>query len=224
MELKQYAHIIWKRIWIPIVLVIVVGAVSLFTRQTPAPSYSMTVRFNVAVTPETSSQEYSYNGLHAWVTSEYMADTLSVLVNGREFATDVNDHLAEAGSAVRIPPGLISGDTRHRVVSLNISWGNATELSQIAQAVATTMQSNIIDYFPQASETGINISQVDVSGPVEVRLTSLTQRLDIPVRLLLALVAGIGLTFLLDYLDDSVRGKAELEAIGISVLAEIPKK
>jgi hypothetical protein len=29
---------------------------------------------------------------------------------------------------------------------------------------------------------------------------------------------------LLDYLDDSVRGKGELEAMGIPVLAEVPKK
>jgi capsular polysaccharide biosynthesis protein len=46
----------------------------------------------------------------------------------------------------------------------------------------------------------------------------------LPVRLLLALAAGIALVFLLDYLDDSVRGRSELEAMGIAVLAEVPKK
>jgi capsular polysaccharide biosynthesis protein len=44
------------------------------------------------------------------------------------------------------------------------------------------------------------------------------------VRLLLALVAGLALTFLLDYLDDSVRGRADLEAMGIAVLGEVPKR
>lgn len=224
MELKQYAHIVWKRIWIPVLLVAVVGVVSILTRKTPTPVYSITMRFNVAVAPEIAADEYSYNGLHAWVTSEYMADTLSVLVNGQEFAADINQHLTDMDSPVRIPPGIISADTRHRVVSLTASWGNADELGDIARAVAQTMQENTLDYFPQAAETGVIITPVDVSGPTEVNLTSLTQRLDIPVRLLLALAAGIGLTFLLDYLDDSVRGKAELEAMGISVLAEVPKK
>jgi hypothetical protein len=32
------------------------------------------------------------------------------------------------------------------------------------------------------------------------------------------------LAFLLDYLDDSVRGRPELEAMGITVLAEVPRK
>jgi len=224
MELKQYAGIIWKRIWIPVLLVIVVGVVSLLTRTKPTPVYSMTLRFNVAVAPEVTTTEYGYNGLHAWVTSEYMADTLSVLVNGQEFASDINQHLTDMDSPVRVPAGIISADTRHRVVSLTATWGNADELGQIAQAVAQTMQENTLEYFPQAAQTGVVITQVDVSGPTEVNLTSLTQRLDLPVRLLLALAAGIGLTFLLDYLDDSVRGKAELEAMGIPVLAEVPRK
>jgi capsular polysaccharide biosynthesis protein len=42
------------------------------------------------------------------------------------------------------------------------------------------------------------------------------------VRLLLAVLVGVALCFLLDYLDDSVRNKSELEAMGISVLAEVP--
>lgn len=224
MELKQYANIVWKRAWIPVLLLVVVGIVSMLTRQLPSPSYSLTIRYNVAVAPEATTNQYNYNGLHAWVTSEYMADTLSVLVNGQEFATDINAHLAEMGSPVRMPAGLISADTRHRVLTINLTWPNSNELADIAQAVTRAIEENSIDYFPQASQTGVLISQIDTSGPIEVNLTSLTQRLDVPVRLLLALSAGIGLTFLLDYLDDSVRGKSELEAMGIAVLAEVPKK
>ena len=52
---------------------------------------------------------------------------------------------------------------------------------------------------------------------------SLTQKLDLPVRLILALVAGVGLVFLLHYLDTSVRDATELEDLQVSVLAEIPK-
>jgi capsular polysaccharide biosynthesis protein len=53
---------------------------------------------------------------------------------------------------------------------------------------------------------------------------SLTERLDLPVRLLLALLAGIALAFLLNYLDDSIRGRQELEGMGIRVLAEVPRR
>jgi capsular polysaccharide biosynthesis protein len=40
----------------------------------------------------------------------------------------------------------------------------------------------------------------------------------------LALAVGLGLAFLLDYLDDSLRDAAEAEALGWRVLAEIPRK
>jgi capsular polysaccharide biosynthesis protein len=53
---------------------------------------------------------------------------------------------------------------------------------------------------------------------------SLRERLDLPIRLFLALLAGIALAFLLDYLDDTVRDQAELEEMGITVLGEIPRR
>ena len=86
------------------------------------------------------------------------------------------------------------------------------------------MVENSIKYFPQSSETNTTITLIDTTGPFLANPPSLRQRLDLPIRLILALAAGIGLTFLLDYLDDSVRDRAELEAMGITVLAEVPKK
>jgi capsular polysaccharide biosynthesis protein len=38
----------------------------------------------------------------------------------------------------------------------------------------------------------------------------------------LALLAGLALTFLLDYLDTTIRDGAELEGMGLSILGEIP--
>ena len=48
-------------------------------------------------------------------------------------------------------------------------------------------------------------------------------QLDLPLRVLLALAAGVGLAFLLDYLDRSVRERSDVEALGLPVLSEIPE-
>ena len=50
------------------------------------------------------------------------------------------------------------------------------------------------------------------------------EQLDLPLRVLLALAAGIGLAFLWDYLDDSVRDRADLEQMGIAVLGVVPRR
>jgi capsular polysaccharide biosynthesis protein len=40
----------------------------------------------------------------------------------------------------------------------------------------------------------------------------------------MALGAGAGLALLVDYLDPTVRGRKELEEMGLPVVGEIPKK
>jgi capsular polysaccharide biosynthesis protein len=224
MELKQYVQIVWKRIWIPGLLVVIVAIASLLTTTSPPSTYTMTMRFNVGVKPQVVANEYVYDGYYAWIASEYMTDNLTGLVSSQNFARDVNRYLAETGSPVQVPAGVISAENQHRILRLTISWGNATELNDIAAAVARTMEENSANYFPQSGLAEAFITPIDALGPHEASSSSLWQRLDLPVRLILALSAGVALTFLLDYLDDSVRGKAELEAMGIAVLAEVPKK
>lgn len=228
MELKHYWRIIWKRAWIPALLLLVVAGLSLLTYETPPTTYSTTMRFTVGVKPQEVADQYNYDSYYAYLASEYLADDMTAIVRSQAFASDVNQHLAEMESPARIPPGSITGVTiaekQHRILRLNISWGNADELADIAQAVVRTMESDSPKYLTQLGTSGALIQVIDEPSPPAVNPPSLTQRLNVPVRLLLALVVGVALTFLLDYLDDSVRGKTELEAMGIPVLTEVPRR
>ncbi len=228
MELKKYGAIVWKRLWIPLLLVIVVGLVSLFTQQTPPPGYSTSMRFTVGVKPQELADRYTYDSYYAWLSSEYLADDMTAIVGSRAFAEDVNRRLAEMGTSVQLPPGAIGGVTvaekQHRILRLNLSWPNAAELADIAQAVVAVMEQDSAQYLTQLGTPGALINVIDPPAPPAQNPVSLTQKLDLPVRLLLALAAGIALIFLLDYLDNSVRDKADLERLGVLVLAEIPRK
>jgi len=228
MELKKYWHIIWKRIWIPVLLMVVVGVTSWLTLQTPPPTYSTSMRFTVGVKPQEIDDQYSYDSYYAWLSSEYLADDMTAIVSSQAFAGDVNRRLAEMGKSVQIPPGSIGGVTvaekQHRILRLNMSWGNAAELVDIVQAVVVVMEEDSPKYLTQLGTPGALIDIIDPPAPPGENPPSLTRKLDLPVRLLLAFVAGIALAFLLDYLDTSVRGREELEAMGVSVLVEIPKK
>lgn len=226
MELKLYWHILWKRAWIPALLLVVVGLVSWLTRQTPPTTYSTTMRFTVGVKPQEIANQYNYDSYYAWLSSEYLADDMTAIVSSQAFAEDVNRRLEEMGSLTRIPAGSIGGVTmaekQHRILRLNMSWGNAAELNDIGRAVVTVMEQDSPKYLTQLGTPGALIQVIDPPAPPAANSPSLTQRLDLPVRLLLALVAGVALVFLLDYLDDSVRGRADLESLGLAVLAEVP--
>jgi len=72
---------------------------------------------------------------------------------------------------------------------------------------------------------GVEAKAVLIDGPGIGEVgRSLKDKLDLPLRLFVALVAGIALAFLWDYLDDTVRDRAEVENLGVPVLGEIPRE
>jgi len=217
MELRQYWHIVRKRIWVVAVLVAVVAVASAVTYKAPPTTYQATMRFTVGIVPEKRpTAEYGYDYYYTWVTSEYLADDLAEIVKGGAFA-----------SAVGAPGGSISGSAEHRILTVTVTRRGgeevAEEVARIADAVVAVLQEQAGRFFGQVAH---NPAAADVTlndPPVVVPLpASLTARLDLPLRLGLTLLAGVALTFLLDYLDTTVRDRAELEAMGLSVLAEIP--
>jgi capsular polysaccharide biosynthesis protein len=228
MELRQYWHIVWKRVWIIVALLVVVLIGSLALRAEPAPLYQATLRFTVGVPPESRTGDYyTYDRYYTWLTSEYIADDFSEVVKSQAFAEDVSAILAEKQEDFAVPAGAIQGSTvaekQHRILTVRITWGDPGQLQAIAEAAEEALREKSGKYFAQLGSEGATVYVIDKSPPMAVG-RSLRERLDLPIRLFLALLAGVALTFLLDYLDDTVRDGAELEAMGITVLGEIPRR
>ncbi len=53
---------------------------------------------------------------------------------------------------------------------------------------------------------------------------TLRERLDLPIRLALGILGGLGFAFLLDYLDTSIRTRQEAESLGVPVLGRLPSR
>jgi capsular polysaccharide biosynthesis protein len=226
MELRQYWKIIWKRAWIPLALLLIVLGASLVLRQPSPPLYQATLRVLVGVKPEPARGEYyTYDRYYTWLSSEYLADDFSEVVKYSAFARDVTAKLAAGPTPVEVPPGAIQGATvaekQHRILTLHVTWGDPQQLTAIATAAAQVLAEEGGKYFAQVGLEGVSLTVIDEPTVTQVP-PGLSQRLDLPLRLVLALVAGLALAFFLDYLDDSVRDRAELEALGIAVLGELP--
>jgi capsular polysaccharide biosynthesis protein len=227
MELRQYGYIVWKRAWIIVALLVIVLIGSLALRVKPPPLYQATLRFTVGVPPEPrTGNYYTYDRYYTWLTSEYIADDFSEVVKSQAFAQDVSAILAERQEDVIVSAGAIQGSTvaekQHRILTVRITWGDPGQLQAIADAIEETLRENSNKYFAQLGSAGATVSIIDKSPPMAVG-QSLRERLDLPIRLFLALLAGVALAFLLDYLDDTVRDRAELEEMGITVVGEIPR-
>jgi len=218
MELRAYWRIILRRWWVIVALLAIVLVVSLITYQEPAPAYQATMRFAIGIEGDEPVSAASGEGRSdAWLASEYLADDLSEVLKGGDFAARISQ---EVGFGV--PAGAIFASREHRIMTVSVTWGDPDQTQAIAEAVGAAVEDGGSDYFPQL--VGVEARAVLIDGPGLGQVgRSLRSKLDLPIRLFIALLAGIALAFLWDYLDDTVRDRADAEALGVPILGEIPR-
>ncbi|MEM7536419.1 MAG: hypothetical protein AAF639_29820 [Chloroflexota bacterium] len=271
MELLEYWQIIRRRWWIPATLALLVGILSLLLQflqnslanEQPVPQptvvetdtsididieYKASMRIIIGVLPAqdvADGQNLTYDPLYyAWLTSEYLVDDFTAVVQSRLFADNVSQRLSDAN--IEVPSDLIQGSAtaqkQHRIVTLSLTWPDEDELVQIAEAINNEVVENATDYFYQLATTNVRISVLD-SPPVidivepeeeepeepieevieiapEPQLNSIVS---VVLRMMLAFMVGIGIIFFLEYIDMSVRDRRQLEEMGFPILGEIPQ-
>lgn len=229
MELREYWSILQRRWWLPAALALLVGLLSLVQLQPwrPAPpSYNASMRMLVGVLPAAEQDVTAYDPrYYAWLTSEYLVDDFTEVVRSQLFAQNVSDRLNEQN--IVVPAGVIQGSAAtgklHRIITLSFSWGDAAQLEAIALAAAKELVENTPFYFKQLGTENAGVALID--GPaVSVVGGGVREQVEMPLRVLLALLVGVGLVFLLHYLDDAVRSERDLETAGIRVIGVIPRK
>jgi capsular polysaccharide biosynthesis protein len=224
MELRDYWRILWRRWWIIASLVVIVLVASIVWRSQPTPMYHATMRFTIGVAPDSDGERLTMDPLYsAYLASEYIADDFAEILRSESFAADVSARLAAQG--IVVPAGAIQGFTvaekQHRILTMQITWPDEGQLQAIAQAARETLQIDNAKYFKQLGSEGAEVYVIDSPRIVSLGV-SLKDRLDIPIRVVLALLAGVGLAFLLHYVDDTIQDSEELEALGLNIVGQIP--
>jgi capsular polysaccharide biosynthesis protein len=180
------------------------------------------LRFTIGVNadPKVTGQDPI---LGAYQASEYIRDDFVEILGSQMFANDVNATLND--STLKIAKGNISGsvEKQRRIMSMTISWGDPAQAQRIAGAAAKTLETQNAKYFAQLGSQGAAVTIID--GPDVAAVTpGLRERLDPVLRAVVALLAGVVLAFVLDYLDDRVRSAREVEKMGLAIVGEIPDR
>lgn len=226
MELREYWRIIIRYGWLTAALVIAVGLGSWILRPQTAPQYTATVRFTIGVNAPPASEVTGYDPiLTSFQASEYIRDDFVQVIQSDLFVDDVKAQLAKAGATgLALNKGNLSAavEKQRRLMSMTVVWNNPDETQKIAEAAVKNLSDNNAKYFAQLGAAGASVTVID-KPVVSAVQPGLRERLDIPIRMVIAFFAGIALAFLLDYLDNSVRESRDLEAMGLRVVGEIPK-
>ena len=225
MELRQYWKAL-KRRWLlallPMVTVLIIG---LATYRQPPPVYNVGVRFIVGQPPAPSAALEDEERYYNWLTSEYIVNGLTDWVRGGEFATAVSQRLAEQGA--EIPAGAIQGglvaDNARSMLTISLTAADPEALAMMMDGVIVVLTEQNSEALPQLGGETAVLTQLD--QPVVNQVAGgIRSQLDLPLRILLAIVAGVGLALLAEYLDPTIRDREEVKQLGLPILGEIPKK
>jgi capsular polysaccharide biosynthesis protein len=114
----------------------------------------------------------------------------------------------------------VSSVNETQVMSISVRDDSYEQAAKIANATAIVFQKSV----PELMKVD-NVSVLDQADPQEHHgPIAPNAQMNIAVTFMLALMVGIGIAFLLDYLDDTIKTEEDIEALlEVPVLTSIPK-
>jgi capsular polysaccharide biosynthesis protein len=194
-ELRTYAKIIWRYIWL---VVVIVGVVALYSgyqyyklRKTPGAlhGYSSSVSLQVGLVATTKGDPNPADNV---TVSEALADTLvsGPILSSKEFSTDISHQIGQDMSAIEQQyPNAALGDWQtpstiagalsavrvHSIVTINVNWSTAAGAWAIANAIGEIGSSRMgqyLDYVVATDYTHSSTTGTYVQPEVSARVIS----------------------------------------------------
>jgi capsular polysaccharide biosynthesis protein len=223
MELLEYLIIVRRWWWLIVLPVLVAGLYGAVTYRRPAPTYSTSLRYTAsqpAGLTDTPGYDPNY---YRWLTSEYIVTGLKTWVQTGSFAAAVSSELAAKGKTVPVDAlqGALGSDNTRSILVVSFNSGDPTDVPVIFDAITSVLQKDNASVFPQLGGLAAVVQPLDAPGVVAVA-PSLRARLDLPLKLAVGLVFGLGLALVAHYFDPFVRDRRDLNRLGLPVMGEIP--
>ena len=218
MELRRYGQIIW-RYWPVVAILTFVGLLAaLQYYQSNRPAYQASTV--VSIYQEASPND-AYSGLYAAQNSEYAGDDFIKIIGGNQFMSDVSNRLKEINVNLGADDlkGMVTVERKHRELTITSTSNDSNTALQVARTVADVLKNNAPTYIK-----GRAVTATILDIPTAAVLNGSRNLLLTAVRVIAGLLAGIGLAFLLAYLDTSIHTSSEAEeTLGLPVLGVLPR-
>jgi capsular polysaccharide biosynthesis protein len=228
-ELRQLLDVVRRRWWLillPAVVALILTVPLLGTMLRPPVNYSVGVRFTASQTPTTQNaptfEDLSYI---PWLASEYAVNNLATWMRTDSFAREIAAVLAQQGTQIDADAirAAVTSDSARSIMTFYVtSWQDEAETKMIAEAAINVLQTKNAAYFAQFGAEPARVVALDAPIVVPVPIP-LAVRFGPLLRIAVGLAVGVALAFLAEYLDATIRSRTEVEALGLTVIAEIPK-
>ena len=251
MELRDYASIIRRRLWIIVLVVIIVGLYSGYQyyklHKTPGALKTSQSQVIMLIGLQAASGVTIHSNYSDYVSvSESIADEY---INGPTLTSPSFDHLVyqqlladENGSLANLGglqegniAGALSAGRAHSLVTVTATWPNGAGAQALAKAVGEVTTAHIDEYMDYvvssnaSSSTGSSRPVIaarivnSATAPVTVAGSSASKTTLLAALVIVGLIIGLALAFLIEYLDDRIRRANDVvQLLQLPVYGEIP--
>jgi capsular polysaccharide biosynthesis protein len=225
MQLRRYWAVVrrrWRIVAAVVGLVAIVGGglLAFGSRQ-----YSAEVQFLLNREPlqrPGATADFRYEEFYRFQATEYALDDLVVKVGGNVFAQKVAARLESQGIAGVTDEEVmrsLKSEREHRTLKVEATSGDRTKALAMARAVEEVLTT---DPEATAPPDGSRVNVQTIHRDPAAQWNRLRAGLTFGLQVALALLLGLGLAFLLEYLDDRVRDAEDARALGAPLLGRLP--
>ncbi len=223
MELNALVQLLRRWWWLIVLPTLIAGIAalpSLAAANVATGGYTTVLHYSAAqrpleqLPPESDMQD-------VWLASELTVNALSAWARTESFRMEIRAvPEIQIGDVVQLG---IAADHQRSIGQIFLSHPNPQSLERIADSAIHVLQTKNRKYFPQL---GAETATVTILGtPVIVPAPlSLSSRLAPLLRVALGLCAGIVLAMLAHTFDPALRSREDVEALGLVVLAALPRE
>ena len=218
-SLKEIFDIVRKRITtIMIATFVGLGIAGVFTFFIVSPQYSSRAQLIVSL-PQSETTSVNDINFNLQMLNTYK----DIILQGDGQATEVQNRLAEEHQ-INMTPSEIKAALQvvqaqnSQLFSIQATSGNASDAAAIANVTAEVFQETVKDILTNVDTVTIVSSAVASTSPV-----SPNNFLNLAIGLVLGMMIGLGLAFLFELLDRTVKDpKFVTDTLGLTILGTVP--
>lgn len=216
-SLKEIFEVLKKRILM--ILFIALGAAAIaavVSYFVLTPTYQSTSQFIVNQKQDDSTNQYTTNDIQSNVQ---LINTYNVIIKSPAILDEVVEELNLPYNAGTLGGKInVNSEQNSQVVTVTVTDENPGTAVQIANTIVETFQKNIPDI--------MNVDNVSILTKAELsenpNPVAPNPILNIAIAIVLGIMIGVGLAFLLEYLDNSITTEEDVETrLGLPVIGVI---
>lgn len=215
-------RILLRRWWLVLIPVAITAALALpdiLNRRVVSGGFSAGVQYTAFQSMEAIPRaDGDYQDL--WLSSELTVNAFADWVRSGSFKQEI---AASLNGDFDTAPLTIAADNERSLGTISFYYPSELGLNVIVAAAIEVLQTRSDAYFAQLGGEPAAVTILDQS-PAVAAPPPLVDRYGPLLRVGLGLLAGIGLALLAHYVDPVVRRREDVEALGLPVIATIPKR